>query len=323
MNDRRNIPGDGTGIRLSLVDVVAQSSGPMLYLFRYSIWVLLTSCLLTFGCGKAKDLGKTLGDLAKVRAELMKKFGEEDVNIRINTFQNRTSISVAYVNSPLNQKTTEERAKRAQETAEIVRQHYPSIKNVSEIWVGFLRVTTRLVIFHWSEVLETHGFDNGARALRDPGIAPLDPSQPVVRYSASRNETEISSSGIQLEGTPEKGLMFVPHFSVAGDVNKITPKPPDEVQLDFAAFSEKPKFPNVTKIVFLSDNKVVYQTEGQFSTSKIAGDMYCEFLYLKVPTAVFLKIASGNTAKMILNEHEYVLTETQILQIQRMSDYVR
>jgi hypothetical protein len=284
---------------------------------------LLTSCLLACGCSTAKDLGKTLGDLTKVRAELINKFGEQDVNLRVNTFQNRTSISVMYVNSPLNQKTTEERGQRAQETADIVKQLYPSIKNVSEIWVGFSRVTTRLVIFHYSEMLEVYGFDNEARALRDPRMAPADPSQPLVHYSPSQNKTDISSSGIQLEGTTDNGVLVVPHFSVAGDANKITPKPPVEVALDFASFSEKPKFPNLTRLVFLSDNKIVYRTEGQFSTSKIAGDRYCEFLYLKVPTAAFLKISSGSVATIKLNEHEYTLTEGQFLQIQRMSDYLR
>ena len=295
----------------------------MLTVYRYLLCLVLMSCLLAYGCGAAKDFGKTLGDLAMVRAELIKKFGEEDVNVRVNTFQNRTSISVTYVNSPLNEKTTEERAKRAQETAEIVSQRYPSIKSVSEIWVGFMRVTTRLAVFHWSEMLEVRGFDREARALRDPALGHLDPSQPEVRYSASQNKTEISSSGIQLEGTPEKGVLFVPHFSVAGDVNKITPKPPGEVELDFAAFSEKPKFPNLTKIVFLSDTKIVYSTEDQFSMSQIAGGMYSEFLYLKVPTAAFLKISSGSIVKIKLNEHEYTLTESQLLQIQRMSDYLR
>jgi hypothetical protein len=258
-----------------------------------------------------------------VRAELIKKFGEQDVDVRVNTFQNRTNISVVYVNSPLNLKTTEERAKRAQETAEIVRQHYPSIKNVNQILVGFMRATTRLVVFHWSEMLEVRGFDNEARALRDPGVAPLDPSQPEVRYRASQNETEISSSGIQLEGTAEKGVIAVLHFSVAGDIRKTKPKPPDEVLLDFAAYSEKPKFPNITKLTFLSDNNIVYQTEGQFSTSKIAGDTYCEFLYLKMPTRVFVRISSGSIVKIKLNEYEYTLTESQLLQIQRMSDYLR
>ena len=301
----------------------------MLTLYRHVLWLVLASSLLVCGCRTAKDLGKSLGELAEVRAELLKKFGEQDVNLRVSTLENRKSISVVYVNSPLNQKTAEEREKRAQETAEIVRQNYPSIKNVSEIWVGFLRVTTRLGIFHWSEMIDVRGFDNEARALRDPGDAPLDigdppldPSQPAVNYLERQNKTDISGS-IQLEGTPEKGVTVVPHFSVAGNVNKTTPKPPNEVSLDFAAFSGKPKFPNITKIVFLVDDKVVYLTEGQFSTSKIADDMYSEFLYLKMPTSEFLKIASGNSVKIRLSEHEYTLTESNILQIQRMSDYLR
>lgn len=294
----------------------------MLTLYRYFLCVVLASCLLACGCSTAKDLGKTLGDLGTVRAELIKKFGEKDINVRLNTFENRTNISIAYINSPLNQKTTEERARRAQETAEIVRQHYPSIKNVTEIWVGFMRVTTRLVVFHWSEMLELRGFDNEARALRDPGTAPFDPTQPAVRYLASQNKTEISSS-IRLEGTAEKGVTVIAHFSVTGDVNKITTKPPDEVALDFAAFSDKPKFPNLTKLVFLADNQIVYRTEVQFSTSKVAGDLYSEFYYLKVPTAVFRKISSGRTLKIKLNEHEYTLTENQLLQVQRMSDYLK
>jgi len=295
----------------------------MLTTYRYALWIFLTSCLFASGCNKAKDLGNTLGALAKVRAELIQRFGEEGVNLRLNTFQNRTSISVTYINSPLNQKTTEERAMRAQETAEIVKQHYPSIKNVNEIWVGFTRVTTRLVVFHWSEVLDIRGFDNEARALRKPDTAPVDPSQPEVRYSASQNKTEISSSGIQLEGVAGKGLTFVTHFSVAGNVNEITPKPAAEVSMDFASFSEKPKFANLTKIVFLSDNQIVYQTEGQFSTSKIRADEYTEFLYLKVPTVAFINITSGNTVRLRLNEHEYTFTQSQLLQMKRMSDYLR
>lgn len=297
----------------------------MLAVHRYSLCILLTSCLLAYGCSTAKDVRKTLGDLTTVRAELIKKFGEEDVNLRVNTYQNRTMISVVYVNSPLNQKTAEERANRAQETAKIVTQHYPSINNVNEIWVGFMRATTRLVIFHWSERIDTYAFDSEARSLGDPGPppAPADPSELSVRYSASQNKSEISSGGIQLEGTPEKGLILVPHFSVAGDVNKITPKPPKEVGMDFAAFSEKPKFPNLTKIVFISDKKIVYQTEAQFSTSKIANDLHSEFLYLQVPTQAFLKISSGTIVKIKLNEHEYTLTESQVQQMQRMSDYLK
>jgi hypothetical protein len=228
-----------------------------------------------------------------------------------------------YINSPLNQKTSEERGKRAQETAEIVRQLYPRIKDVSEIWVGFMHVTTRLVFFHYSEMIETRGFDVNARALVDPSAARVDPTQPEIRYSASENKTEISSSGIRLEGTAENGVLLVSHFSVVGNINRTTPLPPKEVDLDFAAFSTQPRFPNVTKLVFLSDNKIVYVTEGQFATSKMSDDKYTEVLYLKVPPAAFLKISSGSSITIKLNEYEYPLTGGQILQIQRMSDYLR
>jgi len=294
----------------------------MLSMSKYLIWVVLTSCLLACGCNTAKDVGKTLGDLTRVRDELIKKFGEQDVNLHVNSFQNRTNISVTYVNSPLNQQTTEDRGKRAQETAEIVRKYYPSIKSVGEIWVGFMRVTTRMVVFHRTEMIDAHVFDNEARVLRDPGSAPEEPGGVAVRYLESQNKTEFSSN-ILLEGTAEKGVTLLPHFSVAGDANKIRPKPPGDVSLDFAVFSEKPKFPNITKIVFLSDNKVAYQTEDQFSTSKIDGGMYSQFLYLKVPTAAFLKIASGSTIKIRLDEYEYTLTEIQIVKFQRMSEYIR
>lgn len=292
-------------------------------MYRKTLCVVLTSCLLAAGCSSAKELGKTLGDLVVVRAEIIKKFGEQGVNLRVNTFDKLTIISVTYINSPLNQKTTDDRSKRAQETAQIVTQHYPAIKNISQIWVQFVRATTRLVVFHWSETIEMYGFDNEARALRKPEIAPVVPSQPEVRYLANQDKTEISSSGIQLEGIPGKGLTFVTHFSVPGNLNKIRPKPPAEVSLDFASFSEKPKFPNFTTIVFLSDDKIVYQTEDQFSTSKIGSASYSEFLYLKIPTAAFLKITSGSTVKLRLNQHEYTLTESQLMQMKRMSDYLR
>lgn len=290
----------------------------MLTVHKLSLFVVLTICLLTVGCNTAKEIGRTLGDLAVVRAEVIKKFGEKDVNVNVNTFQDQMRISVMFVNSPLNDASKEERTKRSQETVEIVKQHYPAIKNVSEIWIGFLRVTTRMVVFHYSEMLDAYPFNNEGRPLLDPRTPPVEPDQPSVRYMPNQKAAEISSSGIQLEGTEEKGVTLFPHFLVATDAEKA----PDEVSLDFAAFSDKPKFPDVTKIVFIADKEMVYSTEGQFSTSKIAGDMYSEFLYLKIPTAAFLKISSGRVVKIKLNKNQYTLTEKQIVSMQRMSKYL-
>jgi len=286
---------------------------------------LIVTLVVAVGCTTAKDLSKALTDIGHVRAEIIKRFGENDVNLNVNTFQGQTSISVHFINSPLNAKSAEERTKRAQETAELVKQYYPSIKTVSAIWVAFARVTSRFVVFHWTEVLDVHGYDNEARPLSDRGNAPvsIDPSKPTVRYSANLNSTDISSTGIQLEGSPENGVAMVPHFSVAGDVNRVTPRPPNVVSIDFASYSAQPRFPNTTKIVFITDNKISYQTEGTFSPSQLADGTFSEFLTLKIPAAAFVKITDGTTVKVKLETHEYRLSEIQLLQIQRMSDYLK
>jgi hypothetical protein len=63
----------------------------MLTVYRSSLCLVLLICLPTLSCSAAKDLGKTLGELAIVRAELTKKFGEQDVSLHVNTSQNRGS----------------------------------------------------------------------------------------------------------------------------------------------------------------------------------------------------------------------------------------
>ncbi|HEY6245220.1 MAG TPA: hypothetical protein VIX17_14810 [Pyrinomonadaceae bacterium] len=285
---------------------------------------LIGGLVLAVGCMTAKDLSRTLTDIGQVRAQIIKRFGEEDVNVHVNTFQGKTAISVHFINSPLNTGSQEDRTRRAQETAELVKQYYPSIKKVSAIWVAFARVTSRFVVFHWTEVLDVHGYDNEARSLGDRDNAPvsIDPSKPDVRYSANLNTTEISS-WIRLEGSPDNGVSMVPHFSVLGNVNKVTPKPPNEVSVDFASYSPQPRFPNVTRIVFMADNQIAYQTEGQFSTSKLADGTYSEFLYLKIPAAAFIKSTNGTSVKIKLANHEYRLSDIQLLQLQRMSDYIK
>ena len=287
--------------------------------------LLIIGLVVAVSCTTAKDLSKTLTDLGQVRAQIIKRFGEDEVNLNVNTFQGTTSISVHFINSPLNARSAEERTKRAQETAELVEQYYPAIKHVNEICVAFSRVTTRFVVFHWTEVLDVHGYDNEARPLSDRDNAPLlsDPSKPNVRYTANLNTTEISGSGIQLEGSPENGVTMFTHFSVLGDANRVTPKPPKDVSLDFASYATQPRFPNVTKIVFITDDRISHQTEGQFSTSKLADGTFSEFLYLKIPVAAFVKITDGRTVEIRLENHSYRLSEIQLLQMQRMSDYLK
>jgi hypothetical protein len=293
----------------------------------YVAFSLLLICLVANGCGKAREFGKALGSLVELREHIMHKFGEDGVDVRINSMEGRSTLSINFINSTLNDKDIVERQKRALETAQFVKDHYADIKQVSEILIFFSRAKTALFIFHSVVVLDFHGFDNKGQPLpefaakdrlRDP-----DPTKPTTVYSESRNQTEIACGFIQLEGTPEHGVMVSPHFTVQGNINKVTPRPPAEVGFDFASFSEKQKFSDVTKISFVTDNKVSFQTEGQFSTSHLADGMVSEFLYLKVPSRAVLRITTGSEMTIQLGKNEYRLTPQQILSLQRMSDFLK
>ncbi len=84
-----------------------------------------------------------------------------------------------------------------------------------------------------------------------------------------------------MEGDLDNGFLVLPHFTVPGEVTAADPSPayPKEVRFDFSSASEKSLFPGEPKITFLADEKVVYETAGQFSTSKYE-DKFSEYLSL-------------------------------------------
>jgi hypothetical protein len=298
----------------------------MFMLRRNLALVLVVICLLLAGCKGAKEIGKTLGALVEVRGEIMKKYNESGVDVRVNAGR-FSGISVNFINSPLNDKAPGDRVKRAQETAEIVKAHYPDIKTVDQIIVSFSQDKTVLIVFHSWRIFDIYRFDNQARMITDSGETYTsgneDPTKPNTLYSPNRNETDVSSNGIQLEGTPENGLTMVPHFSLVGNVNKVTPKPPATVSLDFASFSAKQRFHGVTKIVFTTNKKISFRTDGQFSTSHLSDGMVSEILYLKIPRADFIKIAEGSDLVIELGDSGFRLAPQQVLQLQRMADFLR
>src|SRR5688572_30297839 len=106
--------------------------------------VLLLWCLLSAGC---TQLAKSLIEISRLQADIVKEYSEKDVNVNLN---NSTVLVVTFVNSPLNEKGAEERAKRATQTAAFVKQHYPSINQIAEIWVAFVRSKTHFIVVHWS-----------------------------------------------------------------------------------------------------------------------------------------------------------------------------
>lgn len=290
-------------------------------LFLLTVFV----CLFSVGCGQMKEAGKTLGALAEVRGEIIKKFGENDVNVNIITFGSSTSIRVAYINSPLNQKNGEERRKRAQETALIVKQHYSDIKNVSQIVVGFMKVEMKFLVVTTSVGIDVFSFDNQANPSSDRGegsTVSAGDETTFPTYSATNNETTIAPR-LQLEGVPGNGLTMIATMRVVGDTSKVTPKAPKDVGFDFASFTKGAKFAAETPVKFQGDDKVMFETTGEFSSGPGTDGMTNQFAYLTIPFTKFRELSRCQKVTIVLGEHKFELSEQQIGSFRKMVQYVK
>lgn len=286
------------------------------------ILALIVASLVAGGCQKVV---KSLGEISKLHAAIVKEYGEKDVGVNLN---NNTTLSVTFINSPLNAKDREERAKRAEQTAVFVTQHFPSIDQIQRIWVSFVRQETRYVIVHYSESLDTFGFDKNAQPLSPPSESPPsdDPDSSMratAVYFPTLNQTDVRIARLQLEGDLNFGLAVAPHFTVPGDATGLrrSPSPPQSVTFDFASYSEKSLFPGEPKITFFTDGKVLFETAGQFSTSK-ADDKFFESLSLQIPYAAFRRMIAQKKLTLTIGDREYEFTGEQLKALREMTQYV-
>ena len=265
---------------------------------RSLIAPILIFALLTAGCG---EIATTLGDLMVVQNELAAKFGDE-VNVNVNQGPNGLMFRVFFINSSLNNQKPSARQKRAEEAAKIVKEKYSRMNMVRELWVGFMRKQTSYVVFHKVEVLSMHAFDHNAQPLTGRShdhTQPLSEIQVTASYSSTSDETDISVSGIQLEGQPGGlGLTVLPFFKIPGDARAGNGLSPRTVALNFASYAEKPKFKQTESISFVADGKVVLKTEGTFTGND------AQFCYLTVPYPAFRSMVSGKELKSKVGDKE-------------------
>jgi hypothetical protein len=267
--------------------------------------LILSFSLLWQAC--ATNIGKTLGRLAAVRADITKKFGDE-VYVHESTFEKSTAVFINFINSPLNDKTDELRAARAQETAQIVKAHYPSTYEIDFISVGFIRERTRFLVINYREGVASFQFDRNAKPILMPGSDSGEPSglNPTARYSPTQNKTDVSVS-LQLDRGPGSGVTLVPHFSVLGDANQQPSTPPKEAMFDVASYSATRKFPQDTKLIILVDGEKIVEKDVSFSSSKAADGQTAEFLYVTFPYEAFPKIGKGNEVTIEIAPYKYTL----------------
>lgn len=284
---------------------------------------VLLLCLLAPGCGQ---LARSLVDLSRLQAAIIKEYGDKNVNVNLN---NSTVLTVTFINSPLNAYGREERAKRASQTAEFINRHYPSIAEMEEIWVSFVRAETRFIVVNYTESLDVFAFDKTGRPLTlapkgPPASVPDDSLRPIAVYSPNLKQTEVMITSLQLAGDLNQGMALAPHFTVPGDATGVrrSASSPQSVSFDFASYSEKSLFPGETRIRVLADGKAVFETSGVFSTSRQADGLFSEFLWLKIPYPAFRRMTTGKKLTLKLGDNEYRLTDEQVEALRGMTQYV-
>jgi hypothetical protein len=292
--------------------------------------LLATLAFVAFaGCGKQLT---ALSEVVKLQRQITSKYREDGVHVNLN---NDRYLTVTFINSPLNSKSSEERGTRAQETAAFVVQHYPSIGKLDELWVVFMRQETRYVVATYSDTVEYFGFDRSAHPLpKREEVQPVrrtesrteSPAHPTAIYSPGRQETDIFISRLQLEGDSSSGLSVSPHFAVAGDVSGVrrSSSAPGSVGLDFASYSSIQMFSaRESRITFLTDGEVVYETTETFTSSRSPEGGYSQFLMLQVPYPAFRKMTTGKKLILRIGDREYNVADEQLAALHEMTAYVR
>lgn len=293
---------------------------------RIILATIVVLSLLTAGCLKdvMRELAKNITQPKAVQGDLSRRF-HDNVFVTVNHADGRIALNVTFVNSPLNDKNREDRAARAQETANIIKLRYPGIESLNAIWVIFMREKKTSVFVSEREAVDYYGFDKSATRTSSsykPTIYSGAVAQVNANYITSDNETDISVNGIQLAGTPGgNGLTMLPHFRANGDLRAAKSPPPKIVRLDFASYSNVEEFQPNIPVVFIADGRTLLKTTANFTMSKDSGSVN-EFLFLPVPYPAFRSMVGSSQVTIKLGAKEFPVNATQLAAMRDMCDYL-
>jgi hypothetical protein len=297
---------------------------------RLAAGIILVALLVSPGC--ATKLAKSFASINALRDALIRKY-HDDVVLKV---QNSNFLLITFVNSPLNQDSSAKRGQRAQETARFATSNYQDIHSIQQIWISFVESQTRFIVFTYSRGIESYGFDrNGAPFSTRPIdsfrtsetiTSSDDPRAPVVRFSESTNQTDISITRIQLEGDMVRGIAMVPHFVVSGDARQraAAVTPPESVPLDFASYSEAPVFSGDTNFEIFCDDRLAAKGFARLLPSAAGGSQeeVAQFLATRVSFGIFRKMASAQKVAIVLGNKRFELNEADINALSEMAGYV-
>lgn len=287
-------------------------------------------CLLTAGCS---NVVKSLSGLNALRQHLIEKYGDQ-VNLNLH---NSHYLNVVFINSPLNHQDRVKRIERAQDAARFVALNYDDIKSIEQIWISFVASETRYLVIHYTQGLDSFGFDrNGAsldtQTIRNDAVVydeskkESDARAPVARYSEATNETDISITRIQLEGDINRGIALVPHFTVSGDarIRGAATAAPDFVVFDFASYADKPVFKESPALEVYCDGKLALKGVAPLVPTGATGmdESVGQFLSVHVSFKLLQRMGDSKRVRIVLGPRQFELLPDDISALARMTAYI-
>ena len=289
-----------------------------------TVFIALILCAACLSNACSNGFVKRLTEAAKLRQDLMDKYQEKEVNVDL---QNSVFLSIAFVNSPLNQEDAGKRAARAQEVAKFAVKSFPSIGKVKSIWIMFVSLETHWIVFHSRRSLGHFIFNNRGELITNNGMnSSDDPLSPIVRFNATSNETDISLTRIQLEGDLKQGIALVPYFTAKGDARDLNVKvaAPAFVVFDFASYADRRIFSSDSDLEIVRDGKTDFSGKAHLLSPQNSGSQgnNAQFLTAQIPFVQFAKMGEARSLRVKLNAKQFDVSPDAIAALRRMAAYV-
>ena len=283
--------------------------------------VIVLTVLCSAGCGT--KLLSELGEVSEIKNQLIKEFHEPDLQVTLN---NSTGLHVTFVNSPLNERNSDERFARAQEAALFVKRRYAGIERLKYMSIGFVKSQTRMVVVEDMQEVDRFVFNNsasliGAETDYNPQSAFTDEDDVSIVYNPKNNESEVRITRLQLEGDLNKGVMLSPHFKVRGDATTAGRSAgiPSAVVFTFASFAPEKVFTSDPQLRIVADGQTIFNDKAHNQSVGVDGGN--EFLVQGVPLAQFLKMTEAKTVVLSLGGKEYLLSDKNLRSLREMASY--
>jgi hypothetical protein len=290
----------------------------------YRLLVLASSMALALSVSACNlHFVKSMAAAARLQQALEKRFRGESINVNVTN----ASVTVGFINSPLNEKSDEDRRLRALDTALFTRDSYTEMQSINELWVVFLKQESKNIVLKTTEFVDSFGFSKNAQLLGTeprelgPGNLPLQPQ--IIPYTDS-NQTEVSLADMKLQTTEQDEVSLSVLYTVPGQIDKANlGKPPDTVRFRFSVFSETDHVSGETAVEFFSDDKSVFKTMGKYEDSTATDGRYLDYLAVNVSYNQFRRLTDGSKVRFELGNHAYTITEEQLGAMRKMRSYVR